>query len=186
MHAADIFRALRGAKRGCPHRPQGAKRVCPGQKCAPRLTFSRRTRITCNNKGNGGILSVCTYVHVKEGRKEGKLRRKTHTLLTPRHKCTVYGDDRDMRPCLSVNNEPITQPGRRCMHADRLQYVTDPCTDTRPGSPDKIREDCWVSRRYAPDGPNHPSFRGNRTMVVGAPWKSSVGFCEVTRRYRLL
>jgi len=46
LHAADIFRALRGAKRGCPHRPQGAKRVCPGQKCAPRLTFSPRTRTT--------------------------------------------------------------------------------------------------------------------------------------------
>ena len=30
---------LRGAKQGCPHRPQGAKRACPVQKSAPRLTI---------------------------------------------------------------------------------------------------------------------------------------------------
>ena len=37
---------LRGAKQGCPHRPQGAKRACPVEKSAPRLTISRRTRRT--------------------------------------------------------------------------------------------------------------------------------------------
>ena len=36
---------LRDAKQGCPHRPQGAKRACPVQKSAPRLTISRRTRM---------------------------------------------------------------------------------------------------------------------------------------------
>ena len=36
---------LRGAKQGCPHRPQGAKQVCPVQKSAPRLTISAQTRI---------------------------------------------------------------------------------------------------------------------------------------------
>ena len=43
---------LRDAKQGCPHRPQGAKRACPVQKSAPRLTISRRTRSP--RTGGGG------------------------------------------------------------------------------------------------------------------------------------